>query len=387
MPNRRNARRTRTRRPRNGGRSRRTSTMRNVRARNYVRVPRVNAHNSLASGGDAVPVSHYGAKMKTPSKKKVMAKIRKPLYNAIKKIASVDELRGVYEYRYTYAFSKAQDNLQSVTNLYGGTTCDGIPGFFLPTDFIHAASVNWNKKTDSATRLYTDAGNFSFETIKIKVINAYASHTIRNNTTSEAKIRVYTFAPKKEGAARPDTMWANAYARATTAGKMKTGADITQIGEGPFKFPEITANFRISCDQFTLGPGQTKVLVTQGPKDKLLTLNSQYEITTYNSIAPYSRFCIGVYEQQIGADIAGNCGRYTNNNAGYGIIVETVVHYKLAMPEQVGFTYPAAFAAGTQQILNRYDTWYKYNYSAAQVNATLAQTNEGFDAAAVTTQN
>lgn len=316
-------------------------------------------------------------------KKKSIAKIKKPLYNAIKKIVDVEDIRGVYEYRNTYILSKAQDNLQSATNLFGGALCDGLPGMFLPTDFIHAVSVNWNKKADAAVRAITDSGNFSFETIKIKVVNSYASHTLRNNTTSEVKIRVYTFAPKKESTTRPDILWVNAYARATAAGKMKVGADITQLGEGPFKFPEVTANYKISCDQFTLGPGQTKMLVTQGPKDKLLTLSSQFESTNYNSVAPYSRFCVAVYEQQIGGDVSGNYGRYLDSNAGFGVIVETVVHYKVAMPEQVGFTYPGAFAPGTQGVLNRYDTWFKFNYSAAQTD-NLAQVNEGFDAAAVT---
>lgn len=386
----RNGRRRAPRQRQTRGRSRRS-------ARSVV-VSRSNTninHSSNPSGGDTIRHLVTGKKSLLKGKKVKIAKLSKPMRKAIEHVFEKKPVVGVYKNIFTHALFTPADNLQSITALRSGATCDGDDsGFFSYGDITHMASVLFNSKTDSTTHNYGDVDNFDPRSLTFKIMNSYVAHTIRNNTTAEVKLRMYTFAPKGLCDDLPYDVWNNSYVQALSAGFINSGLTIGTLNEGPTKFAAVRSLFNIVCVQFVLGPGQTKVCYTQGPRDFEFNGFGGYSASASSTTSTYhydkfSRHVIITCENNISGSVtAGAAGRYTDVSytAGFAVHVENVVYYKIAMPEKAGFVYPvlASVAAGdVQPMLNRVNTYHVYNYSPAQGGA-IAQVNEGFDANAIT---
>lgn len=329
------------------------------------------------SGSDNVSTS-VGRKrsIKQFSMKKKVAKLSKPMKEAVKRIFTNPEVRGVYKTIVYGAINTGADNLQGITPIGCGHDVDGITtGFFMPSDFLHAASVLWNYKADSQIIKQYDAGNFEPRSLKINVVNSYVAHTLRNNSQGEIKYTVYTCAPKDNmyNGNVPDYVWQRAYATAYNSGlnpQINPTLAYNTLGEVPTKFKEFTQLFKSSYTQFVLAPGQTKTWSTQGPKEMELDLSRQWANDTQWSVfGPYCRFVFIVAESCLTFATDGKIGRFTDLTAGtpYNSAMENVLFYKLSMPEQAGFVYPASTAAGVIQKLNsRTDKYHVYNYGVAQ---------------------
>lgn len=230
-------------------------------------------------------------------------------------------------------------------------------------------------KADAQTNVHTDVGNFQPTNTKIKILNSFVQHTIRNNSQGDVKYTVWTCAPKQKisNGNVPDYVWQRAYATAYNLGnnpQINGTLDYRTLGEVPTKFTQFTTMFNSSYTQFVLAPGQTKTWSTQGPKQFVLDLaQSWINDSEYAIIDTYSRFVIIVAESQLTFGTDGKLGRYTDLTAAspYSTAMESIVNYKLAMPEPTGFAYPASTAAGVIQKLNfRVDKYHVYNYGVAQ---------------------
>jgi len=90
------------------------------------------------------------------------------------------------------------------------------------------------------------------------------------------------------------------------------------------------------------------------------------ELWLYNS---HSRFVFMTYYPVVNITSLLSIGRYTNETGGnpYGLICESENYFKLGMPEQAGFVYPASKTEGTQQLLtNRIDKYFIKNWAGTQ---------------------
>jgi len=333
--------------------------------------------NAKPSGSDDIAVKKGRTKsIRQPGLKKKIAKLNKPMKEAIKKVFEKPEVRGIYKNIYFQALETGADRLQGVRTL-SVATCDSVTtGFFMPSDFLHAASVMWNGKTDNQSRSNGDTGNFQSRTFKCRIVNSYVAHTLRNNSQSEIRYTVYTCAPKDIdlNAGTPDYAWSKAYTTAIAASAINSGVSETTWGEAPNKFASFRELYNNSYTTFVLAPGQTKTWSTQGPKDYDMDMSQQWgNDAQFSTCAKYSRFVMIVMEGNLHVGADGKVGRYTDLASGTAFVspIEHVLHYKLAMPEQVGFVRPDPLpAAGSYQILNqRIDKYHIYNYGVSQGTA------------------
>lgn len=325
------------------------------------------------SGSDSV-LTKSGRKkaVKQPGVNQKVAKLSKPVKEAVKKIFESPQVKGVYKHVNYSAINPYNDSLQYVFPIFVSTTDSIASGMFLPSDFIHAASVMWNNKTDSQSRAQSDSNNFPARNLQLKVINSYVAHTLRNNTQGEMKYTVWTCAPKDNGTSAniPDYVWQHAYTTLNTAGVINGGVGNTSLGEVPTKFKVFRDMFKSSWTTFVLKPGETRTWSTQGPKMYDLDTSAQWENEAlYLPIAKYSRFVFVVVESPLTATTTGAVGRFTDvaSGTGYCSVLENIFYTKLSMPEQAGFQTPAVFAGNSNiQLTQRAEKYYFYNYGAAQ---------------------
>ena len=338
------------------------------------------------NGSDSVQTKSGNKKaVRQPGVNKKVLKLTKPMKEAVKQVFAPNQIRGVYKnYNYGYIVSKYAntDNTQYVYPITVSTADSISTGLFMPSDFLHAASVMWNSKADSQSRSYSDSNNFDKQSFKATVINSYIQHTIRNNTQGDLTYTVWTCAPKDNGTSAniPDYVWQKAYTTAISAGQINSGVGNTTFGEQPSKFSVFRDMFNASYTRFTLTPGQTRVWVTQGPKNlEINTFNQLENDALWLPIAKYSRFVFVIVNSELTITAGMTTGRYTDleGSNGYATPIENVLYYKLSMPDTAGFSYPASTAAGVRQILTqRLDKYHVYNYGAAQGAFTIVKLEE-----------
>jgi len=345
-----------------------------ARGASVTSAKRVSFNSIKPSGGDMVAVSAKRKKsVKQTGVKKKVATLSRPLKEAVKNVFKAPEVRGVYRNIKYQLLATGGDNAQNVYTVQNATVDSVTGGMFMPSDILHAASVMWNGKSDSTTRAYNDSGNFNSKNVKIRVVNSYVQHTIRNNGQGEVRYSVYTCAPKDKGldGGVPSFVWDKAYTTAFAAGSVNSGLSIYSLGERPTKFKSFNDQYKSSVEQFVLAPGQTKTWSTQGPKDFEIDYTGNWlNDTEWATSSKYCRFVFIVIEGPVTIATDGKVGRFTDltSTSPYGTALENRTFYKLAMPEQTGFTYPGTFpVTTTQQVLNnRIDKYYSYQYGDSQ---------------------
>lgn len=341
------------------------------------------------NGSDSVQTKSGNKKsIKQAGIGKKVLKLTKPMKEAVKQVFAPNQIRGVYKnYNYGYMVSKYAntDNTQYVYPVTVTNTDSITSGLFMPSDFLHAASVMWNAKADNQARAYGDTNNFDKQSFKCNVINSYCQHTIRNNTQGDLTYTVWTCAPKDNGTSAdiPDYVWQKAYTTAIAATQINSGVGNTTFGESPNKFAVFRDMFKSSFTKFTLTPGQTRVWVTQGPKNMELETFKQLENDAlWLPVAKYTRFVFVVVQSELTITSGMTTGRYTDldGSAGYATPIENVLYYKLSMPENAGFRFTQAgtpTSAGDRQILTqRLDKYHVYNYGAAQGAFNIVKVEE-----------
>lgn len=328
------------------------------------------------------------------NKKKVrIAKLGTPMKNAIKKIAAGSKImpKAVYISRAIYWVNNPPpDNGQIVHFLQvlgANGTSDGNPDvLFSPTDFLHAASVAYNFKADTNIRTYTQTDNFDYRIFKTHLFNSYAVVTIKNNTQFEYSIKFIEFEYKSNCTYTASAMWTKVLTDANSANATNVGSN-NSYGQVPDTWQAMKDYCVMTTKQFSLNPGETKIMMVQGFKNidfdyqKFLSNNVPASTTPAVAAVPFFSIARGsksvalVYENPLtGSTAAGGMvpGRFTNSTYGStnrtGLFYEVKQHYRFGMPEQAGFEYPASTAAGVNQILsNRINKFLQYDYAVAQL--------------------
>ena len=324
--------------------------------------------NPYGSDHIAKSVKRVGGSNSNNRRKKL--KITKEFKEKVKEVVSAKEPIGVYR-SYTYnAMYPPADNLQTLSDLQFGLTNDGSAGgCFSATEIMHAASVMWNAKTDSQTRLRADTGNFDPKATKINVINSYAQFTIKNNTQIKYECKIYEFEPKSTQQNYPQYLWNLSCNLLAAAGTTNSFAS-TMLKTKPTMHKMITDKFKIKEVSLVLEPGAIYIHKVQGPSNWVMDGQKHYETdSNVFGIHKHMRFPVLVYYPQIQCTDVATVGRFTDVATGqpWRIIVESEMYFKLSMPEQVGFQYPSATTSGTTQLLNRrISKWFVKNWAAGQ---------------------
>lgn len=324
---------------------------------------------SNAFGSDQ-PIKKVKRKGKATNVKKKKAHVSRALRNTIKDVVAAKDPIGEYKsYDINFAYPVV-DNTQTLSDLQRGLSHDGSAGgCFTPTEILHYASVMWNGKTDSAVRTRTDTGNMNPKATKINVINSWNKFTIKNNTQNKYEVKIYEFEPKAAGIEYPQTVWNDNLNQLAAAGVTNSWTSVS-VKSKPNRLKMVADRFKIKEVSLTLEPGMIYIHTVQGPKDWVCDLAKYWK--TDSAQMNYSRhsvFPVMVYYPQIQGTASGGAGRYTDisANTAYGFIVENEVFYKLSMPEQAGFVYPASTAAGVYQLLtNRIDKMYHKSWLVSQ---------------------
>lgn len=268
--------------------------------------------------------------------------------------------------------------------------------FFTPMKILDAASVLWNQKTINQD--YTNqVGNLntrrSFTTgtpiigtpadpgingLKIHVMNAYVTMTIKNNTQRSMNIVVYKCVPTTKF---PDVLALEAFhdaaqeeVDATNTGlcaiQGPLASDIDNImitpGIEPNEFKSFRSSWKYTKVKINLSAGETTTCNFQGPKNYVLDYDKlkqgdqdvsgfAYKQTTMNlimSVSPDLEFGTNT-------DNAFNqvTGRWWQTELAAGgitnpISIEWKETFRLACPDIVGFQSGPAGIGGNKQTLN-----------------------------------
>jgi len=294
----------------------------------------------------------YGKK--ADFKKKRVKRVPPKLKKAIKQTVAGYFPSGFYQEVYIQKFT-FNANEQVVTNVPAGVgglnvgmTVDGQAGghLFGPTSFLDAASILWNNKTPSQTKLVTDALNFDRETAKIHVKASWAICKVKNHTQRLVNLTFCILDPKSKhiSANGPVTTWINSLSNDSTSGPTGTNVldnSINTLYQLPGINPSMRANFKISREKVKLEPGQEYNYTINGPNNIDVNMKNYYRNGSYQNVSSnLSRYLIVIAYPDIVPDTDGQTLRPSTSAASTttaGVCIETSLYYNLTMPDTAGF--------------------------------------------------
>jgi len=358
---------------------RRSNTMSRSSSRSLVSSMRSNPFVSnrkvtAISGSDAKQSGHVisGKRVtklrKTQKKVKITRQFKKKVDAALSKISP----NGYYQERFYNKF-KPVDFRQTVADLGGGTwngefgTSSGTLFYFDPVRVLDAASVLFNAKTPIANKGLNDINNFDAENFSCEVVRQWVEINLKNNSARNIEVKLWTWELKAPSlTSNFGVEWGNIYINEAGVvgppvqdGKINVlsiGADT--LGANPQLSPAMRNRFNIEEKIILLEPGKYFKHTVQGPR-KL------YEFPKFaTSVAGFLNaqkgvkgVCMAISVDNTSATTwgAGYSGRITDitSTDGFGILTETIYNYVIKVPDQAGFTYGPAFAAGTMQTLKQ----------------------------------
>jgi len=352
---------------------------------------------------------------KGPSKKKSRSvKFKKPPSVRVNKVFKAKVQRSLepkrtsafVEYRNTQYVRYEVDNEQSV--YYAGfktaEAIDGVnqagtstmPWHFSPWRVLDSASICFNAKSSpdyNTSLLTTNEFNVASSTLKIHVRKAWATYQFRNSTERPQYLSVYTVAPKSFDSTDDQFFFAKWYeslqAEKTQKILLSSGTSFRQMDLKPNACIQMRRKYKMVETKITVEPGQCFDYVLQGPEDYTYTYSKYYDNSAYRDLQKMCRTVVVCAVQDLAinyntndvlADMkvarSGNPTLNTSSGANVvgGMCIEYREFYDITMPEQAGFTYPAVFAAGTQQALNhRKSVKYYHNWNTATTGAVDAR--------------
>jgi len=342
---------------------------------------------------------------KLPSKKKRRSvkfrktprvKVNKYFKAKVQKSLAPQRISGFIEYRDTQYVRYEVDNEQSVyyagfrtSEAIDGVTQSGqslLPWHFSPWRVLDSASVMFNAKAGPTYNPNLAAVNefgVVVNTLKIHVRKSWATYQFRNSTERPQYLSVYTVAPKVTDA-QGDELFFNQWYESLQAEKsqkilLSTGTTFRQMDLKPTSCAQMRRKYKMVETKITVEPGQCFDYVLPGPEDITYDFNKYYDDSLFKNLQKMCRTVIicAVQDLAINYDVddvladmkvarSGNPTLNTESgkNVVGGMCIEYREFYDITMPDQAGFTYPAAFAAGTQQTLNhRKSVKYYYNWN------------------------
>lgn len=350
-----------------------------------------------------VPI-YKGGHLKVKERKVKSVKVTKHFRKMVEKCDEKGSITGskrdiFYAYpgsAYTLC-SQAYDNFQETYTSYSKWS-------FLPEYFLDAASVLWNGKTPSALgwqfnsvnnmgvgQLPIASGKVA-SGVKFTIIDSYEKYLYKNQTNRTWTIKLYECGPKKasflststvgndnvthvagalDALVGPASTWSNVMGDAAVnsnllASFVPSGNSASVIGTPtpntlytyPTMFPQFAKLFQSDCTTIVLEPGMSFEYYLQGPNNMEFSLDGCFNNGNFAGIQKYSRYLMPVYYPDLTSDttstvLSAYIGRhpavFTSSNGLLGY--EREMFCKLKMPEETGFVDPAAFLAGTNQVL------------------------------------
>lgn len=297
----------------------------------------------------------------------------------------------------------------SAINTAGIFTAQTALVFFTPLQILNAASVLWNKKTNS-TRAdqFSETGNLTTRVntnvpdqtapanVKVEVVNSFVEFTLKNNSMREVVILARHCVPKLKFATETgfDAMVAAVQTEAQNDGPLiMYPNDATNLYTSPLfdwrKSPAFAAQYKYETIKIVIKPGETCTHSIQGPRNYTLDYaklwaNSQDQTGVYNKNSVTVTFSVMGDLETTTYDSLGNqfnTGRFINTGTTSAFVgsvmtpiaVEVKESFKLRMPEPVGFV-ENGLAAGTSQILTlRAPKKAYYNFSTYDVTEATNQ--------------
>jgi len=219
-----------------------------------------------------------------------------------------------------------QINEQIVTGLGAEVGNDFSDWAFDPEDILHAASVLWNKKTDSqVSRSWFDPANLFYSgtnaniTIdapqtsavapynmsgKIVLKNAYEVYKLKNNSQRTVVMKIYLCAPKHVGSKNttnnqipaapgvipdtetgvdfigsPEAVWINECNKQIASYINLANAEPQTLYNSPKDCPGFNKVYRTDCTTVVLEPGQVYDYYIQGPQNFTIDYNTLFRAT------------------------------------------------------------------------------------------------------------
>lgn len=339
-----------------------------------------------------------------PSKKKARSvrfkkpprvKVNKYFKARVTKALEPRRTSGFIEYRDTNYVRYTVDNEQSVyyagfmtSEAMDSITQSGqslLPWHFTPWRVLDSASVLFNGKltpTYNPALIGTNELNVVTDTLKIHVRKSWATYQFRNGTERPQYLSVWTVAPKSVDAPN-DELFFNQWYESIQAEKtqkilLSSGTTFRQMDLKPNAFIQMRRKYKMVETKITVEPGQCFDYVVPGPEDFTYTYAKYYEDSNFKNLQKMCRAVVVCAVQDLAINYTagdiltamkvarvGNRPLDTSagNNVVSGMCIEYREFYDITMPEQAGFTYPAAFPPGSQQPLNNRRPMVKYYYN------------------------
>lgn len=366
-----------------------------------ARLPRKDDGNQMSTY-----VKKKGRSVKKEARKKLI-KVPLKLRKQVKQIMEKSDYVGWFKEKYWNIVYKLGDNVQNVYSLLDRTV-NGIPGLlFDPLSVNNAASILFNKRVPGAASLTNaDADLFNTATLKIKVIDSSVQHLIKNVTGQTINIKLWDISPKSiipGPGHNPVIFLQGELLRLAPTGAAGSSTDVssmnvlgnlvTDIGFSPNMVPAFRQYYSLDETVIRLEPGKEYLHVLKGPSHKLYDYtkffqNGSITINNAQKFMKQTMICI-VGDIQSTTGPAVSVGRFTDTVAAdpYGIVVESTMFTKVAMPEQAGFVVPAVpVAAGRSQFLgNRKSAFAIKNWVQTQVGVVVNVDDENPQSVVLTT--
>lgn len=339
-------------------------------------------------------------------KKTPRVKVNKKFKAKVEKSLEPKRISAFVEYRDTQYVRYEVDNEQSVyyagfktAESIDGVTQSGVsllPWHFSPWRVLDSASLCFYAKsvpTYNPSLLAVNEFNAVTNTLRIHVRKAWATYQFRNSTERTQYLSVYTVAPKVTDS--PDSeLFFNEWYESIQAEKtqkilLSTGTSFRQMDLKPNAFIQMRRKYKMVETKITVEPGQCFDYVVPGPEDFTYTYSKYYDDSNFKHLQKMCRTVIVTAVQDLAINYsagdlinqmkvarAGNPALNTTagTNVVGGMCIEYREFYDITMPDQTGFTYPAAFVAGSQQTLNhRKAVKYYHNWNQTATGTTDAR--------------
>lgn len=301
-------------------------------------------------------------------------KVSRALRKKIGKVIEEKKINGTWcELFYGY-IGRKQDGSQAVEYFATDTPQFNTAWQFLPEEFLHAASVMFNNKTNSSdNRGIVNTNNLGITSTgelntfhkqqfgcnaKFTVKKSSVTYHLKNNTQSTLKVRAYTVSPKKAGyynevLSMPDGSFQTTQLQGlqpiqtwNTSLLTQVGYNILGAGSSSYGlYPEMDAKFKqqykIEMCDILLDPGQSTTFSVQGPQDTELNFAKMYLNNAFQNLQKFSRSTFFIVNHDLiqGAPAQEQATRIGRFNCDLNsLLVEKKFYCKLSVPESAGVT-------------------------------------------------
>lgn len=341
------------------------------------------------------------SKRNTGKKIKVSSSLRKK----IGKVIEEKKVHGSWtQISYGYVDRPTANAQQCESMQFETTKQDHSGGWsFGIEDFLHAASVLFNNKTDSqGARGWADLGNLGITSTgegnpaekrsygcnaKFTVQKSYVTYLLKNNTQSAMTITAWIVAPKTSsvfyqsatndsggvataqymGLYDPVSSWADILG--TDTGRNISNSDIFRLGMKPTFSPEWKKAWSSETVDIVLEPGQSHLFNVAGPSQHQMDYTKFFRNNLMHTVQKFSRYVFFTLKTDLlggaGTDAdQKKTGRFKIDAPGK-LCIERTFKCKISIPESTGTITGGAFSgnAAIENVLRRTAyCYYVYNH-------------------------